>query len=96
MTPTNANKFKRIFNSTLGPGVTLEHAEPIELGGRTLAYIDYDESGGNASAVCFTPWQSGQRAYAKRAAAAAEGIVHRHLAKLGFDPGEPRDLTAEL
>jgi hypothetical protein len=89
MPKTKATRFTRIFNSSLGPGVTLEHAEPIERGGRTMAYIDYDESGENAAVVCFFPDRSGQRPYAKRSAAAAEGIVHRHLAKLGYEPGVP-------
>lgn len=86
-----ASEFDRL-EGRFGPGRTVEHRTGH---GETLAYIDYDEDRTTAAVTVFTPSTGHSREYGRRAAAAAEGIVLRHLKKEGYEPGEPRQVDED-
>lgn len=65
--------------------------------GDTLAYVDYSADRETAEVTVFDPSTSRSRRYAPRAAAAAEAIAARHIAKQGYTVGplSTRDSVAD-
>lgn len=86
---TIASEFDRLDNGRFGPGRSVEHRTGY---GETLAYVDYSEDRTTAAVTVFTPSTGHSREYGRRPAAAAEGIVLRHLKKEGYTPGETKDI----
>lgn len=78
MATYTVSNFPRIEGSQLGQGTTTEYRTER---GETLAYVDYNEAGTEASVTVFNPYKGGERRYANRPAKAAEEIAVKHCRK---------------
>lgn len=80
----NTISYKRIPNSTLGQGTTVEYRTVNT--NEVIAFVDYTEDGKQAAVKLFAPGTTmrGTSRYDTRPADKAEGIVNRHLHKQGY------------